>query len=254
MLIFGFSAARALKMVLLVLLAAATIYAALIVEHALRFGGVTTGGSIDDIFGIEVPAIYITFHQNVGFVLGLGTLALCGSVSNRITKMLAISALLVVLPFLFHIAARTALVALLSSLVFLGVAALWTHSRKAALLTTATAIVATAIALSVVSHYALNQIEVDARAPDAVSRTIRELQDPDPGFRLPIWKRTWHLIVSEPDRLVFGRGIGMYPVKEGFGPPDWCFTLPKDPSIIPTARISRYCTKPGSLGYSYLAF
>jgi O-antigen ligase len=141
--------------------------------------------------------------------------------SNRTTKMLAVSALPVVLLFLFHIAARTALVALASSLVFLAFIMLWTHSRKAAWLTATAAIVPAAIALWVLSQPALNQIEVDARAPDAVSRTLRELQDPDPRFRLPIWKRTWHHIVSEPDRLAFGRGVGMYPVEEGFGPPDW---------------------------------
>jgi O-antigen ligase len=221
MLVFGFSAARALKMVLLALLAAATIYVALLVQHALRFGGVTTGASIDDIFGIGVPAIYITFHQNIGFGLGLGALAALGMASNRTTKMLAVSALPVVLLFLFHIAARTALVALASSLFFLGFIMLWTHSRKAAWLTAVAAIVTAAIALWVLSQHAQNQIEVDAMAPDAVSRTIRELQDPDPRFRLPIWKQTWHHIVSEPDRLAFGRGIGMYPVDAGFGPPDW---------------------------------
>jgi O-antigen ligase len=220
MLIFGFSAARALKMVLLVLVAAATIYATVLVQHALRFGGVTKGVSIDDIFGIGVPALYITLHQNIGFMLGLGTLAAFGLASSRTTKFLAISALPVVLLFLFHIAARTALVALASSLIFLGFMMLWTRSRKATLLTVAT-ILAAAIALGIFSQHALNQIEVDAGAPDAVSRTIRELQDPDPRFRLPIWKQTWHLIVSEPDRLAFGRGIGMYPVDAGFGPPDW---------------------------------
>jgi len=221
MLIFGFSAARALKTVLFALLAAATIYAALLVQHALRSGGVMKGGSIDDIFGIGVPAIYITFHQNIGFVLGLGTLAAFGLASNRTAKMLAVSAVPVVLLFLFHIAARTALVALASSLVFLGFIMLWTHSRKAAGLTAAAAILAAATAIWVFSQHALNQIEVDASSPDAVSRTIRELQDPDPRFRLPIWKQTWHHIVSEPDRLAFGRGIGMYPVDAGFGPPDW---------------------------------
>jgi O-antigen ligase len=58
-------------------------------------------------------------------------------------------------------------------------------------------------------------------APDAISRTIRELQDKDPEFRMQIWSRTLHQIVSEPHLLPFGRGIGMFPVKEGFGAPDW---------------------------------
>ncbi|WP_426527699.1 O-antigen ligase family protein [Bradyrhizobium sp. McL0615] len=220
-LIFGFSAARALNMVLLVLFGMATIYVAMLALHALRFGGVTTGINIDDIFGIGVPAIYITFHQNIGFVLGVGILAALGLASNRITQILAVSALPIVLLFLFHIAARTALVALASSLVFLSFTTLWAYSRKVTLLTAAALVVAAAIALGVLSQRAPNQIAVDATAPDAVSRTLRELQDPDPGFRLPIWKRTWRHIVTAPDRLPLGRGVGMYPVDAGFGAPDW---------------------------------
>ncbi|MDE5452999.1 hypothetical protein GWE18_09015 [Bradyrhizobium sp. CSA112] len=220
-LIFGFSAARAPKMVLLVLLGMATIYVAVLALHALRFGGVTTGINVDDIFGIGVPAIYITFHQNIGFVLGVGILAALGLASNRITQTLAMSALPIVLLFLFHIAARTALVALASSLVFLSFTTLWAYSRKVALLTAAAVVVAATIVLGMLSQHAPNQIAVDATAPDAVSRTIRELQDSNPGFRLPIWKQTWHRIVSEPNRLLFGRGIGMYPVDAGFGSPDW---------------------------------
>jgi O-Antigen ligase len=219
-LIFGFSAARELKMVLLVLLGMATIYVAVLALHALRFGGVTTGINIDDIFGIGVPAIYITFHQNIGFVLGVGILAALGLASNRITQTLAVSALPIVLLFLFHIAARTAFVALATSLVFLSFTTLWAYSRKVALLTAAALVVAATIALGVFSQRALNQIAVDATAPDAVSRTIRELQDPNPGFRLPIWTRTLHAIVNEPDSLLFGRGIGMFPVNDGFAP-DW---------------------------------
>jgi O-antigen ligase len=219
-LIFGFSAARGLKMVLLVLSGAAAIYAAVLALHALRFGGVTTGIYIDDIFGIGVPAIYITFHQNIGFVLGLGALALLGLASNRITRILAVSALPIVTLFLFHIAARTALVALASSLIFLGFT-LWAYSRNVALLTGAAVIVAATIASGVLSQRALNEIDVNAKAPDAVSRTIRELQNPNPGFRLPIWEQTWHHIMSHPDQLPLGRGIGMYPVDAGFGAPDW---------------------------------
>jgi O-antigen ligase len=221
MLIFGFSAARALKMVLLVLFGTAAIYAALLTLHALRFGGVTEGIDIDDIFGIGVPAIYITFHQNIGFGLAVGTLAALGLAPNRALQILAVSTLPILALLLFHIAARTALVALACSLVFLGFARLWAYSKRAALLSAAAFIIAATITLGVLSRQSLNQIAVDATAPDAVSRTIRELQDPNPGFRLPIWEKTWRQIVTEPDRLAFGRGIGMYPVEAGFGPPDW---------------------------------
>lgn len=221
MLVFGFSAARALKALLLALLAAAMIYTALLALHALRFGGVTTGINIDDIFGIGEPAVYITFHQNIGLVLGLGALAVLGLAPGRISRTLALSILPLVLLFLFHIAARTAFVALASSLIFLGFTMLWAYSRKAALLTVSVAIVAATIALGALSRHAPSQIDVDARAPDAISRTIRELQDPNPGFRLPIWEQTWRHIVNDPARLPFGRGVGVYPVNEGFGSPDW---------------------------------
>jgi len=62
---------------------------------------------------------------------------------------------------------------------------------------------------------------VDPKASDAISRTIREIQDPNPGFRTQIWSRTLHPIMSEQDRLLFGRGIGMFPVNDGFGAPNW---------------------------------
>jgi O-antigen ligase len=38
---------------------------------------------------------------------------------------------------------------------------------------------------------------------------------------MQIWSRTLHRIASEPALLPFGRGVGMFPVDEGFGPPDW---------------------------------
>jgi O-antigen ligase len=233
MLIFGFSAARAVKIALLVIFGMAAIYAAVLALHALRFGGVTTGVNIDDIFGIGVPAIYITFHQNIGFVLGAGALAALGLASNRVAQILAVSALPIVLLFLFHIAARTAFVALAVSLIFLGFATLWAYSRKVASLAAATVIVAATIAWGVLSQRVLNEIEVDAKAPDAVSRTIRELQNPDPGFRLPIWEQTWRHIVTEPDRLPLGRGIGMYPVDAGFGHPDWLLHLTEGSKYYP---------------------
>jgi O-antigen ligase len=220
MLIFGFSAARALKMVLLVLFGAAAIYAALLALHAQRFGGVTKGINIDDIFGIGVPAIYITFHQNIGLVIGLGALAALGLVSNCIKQVFALFVAPVVMLLLFHIAARGALVSFAVSLVFWGLAACWVRSKRIAILST-TAIVIVATTISIVFYQrATHDHDINPAGLDAISRTIRELQDPNPGFRLPIWTRTLHAIVNEPDSLLFGRGIGMFPVNDGFVP-DW---------------------------------
>jgi hypothetical protein len=219
--IFGFAAARALKVVLIMLLGAAAIYSVVLVQYTARFGDLVRDGHLHDVFGVGDPAIFITFHQNIGAVLGLAALAALGLASNRIKQILAIGALPLVLLFLFHISARGALVALVCSLTFLMGAALWVRSKKWALLTAMAVIVAATLASALFYQRALRDKDVDAVAPDAISRTIREIQDPRPLFRLQIWKRAWHRILSEPDRLLLGRGIGMFPVDEGYGAPDW---------------------------------
>ena len=38
---------------------------------------------------------------------------------------------------------------------------------------------------------------------------------------MQIWSRTLRRIAHEPAALPFGRGVGMFPVHEGYGPPDW---------------------------------
>lgn len=221
-LLFGFAAARASRTVLLVLLAAAAIYVLVIVQHTVRFGDVMRGNHINDVFGVGIPVMYNTFHQNIGLGLGLGLLAAFGLTSNRIVRLAIICVVLpVLLYFLFHIAARTALVALAGSLLYLAFAACWIHSRKAAGLAVAVVVVAFSIASAAFFRYGLQDRTVDPVAPDAVSRTIRELQDSDPEFRMQIWSRTLHRIAHEPALLPFGRGVGMFPVHEGYGPPDW---------------------------------
>lgn len=220
-LVFGFASARALRTVLLVLLVQAAIYALIILWHTVRFGDLMRGNHINDVFGVGDPVVFNTFHQNIGLVLALGLLAAVGLASNRVKLGLVCGALPILLFFLFHIAARTALVALVGSFLFLAFAACWVHSKKAAALAIAAVLVAIAIGSGLFYRYGMHDRDVDPVAPDAISRTIRELQDKDPEFRMQIWSRTLHQIISEPSLLPFGRGIGMFPVKEGFGAPDW---------------------------------
>jgi O-antigen ligase len=219
--IFGFAAARALKLVLLILLGAAAIYSIVIVQYTARFGDLMREGYLHDLFGVGDPATFATFHQNIGMVLGLAALAALGLGSNRIKQILAIGALPLVLLFMFHIAARGALVALVCSLIFLAGAGFWVHSKKLALLSVMAVVVAVTLASSLFYQHALEDKDVDAVAPDAISRTIREIQDPRAGFRMQIWERAWHRVSTEPAQLLLGRGIGMFPVNEGFGAPDW---------------------------------
>ena len=218
---FGFAAARAPRAVMLVLVIAAAIYVFIILQHTVRFGDIMRGNRINDIFGVGIPILYNTFHQNIGLVLGMGTLAAFGLASNRLTLTLTSAAVPILLIFLFHIAARTALVALVSSFLFLALGACWVRSRKAAILAITAVITVTTIASGIFYRYGMHDRDVDPVAPDAISRTIRELQDSDPEFRMQIWSRTLHQVVSEPDRLLFGRGVGMFPVNDGFGAPDW---------------------------------
>src|SRR5882724_2166422 len=82
-LLFGFAAARATRMVLLVLLAGAVAYVLIIVQHTVRFGDVMRDNHINDIFAVGNPVMYNTFHQNIGLGLGLGLLAAFGLASNR---------------------------------------------------------------------------------------------------------------------------------------------------------------------------
>jgi O-antigen ligase len=220
-LIFGFATARSLNVLLVILLAAAAIYLIAIARYAVMFGDLEQDGYLHDIFGFGEPAVFVTFHQNMGFMFGLAVVALFGLVSNRIGAIFFLGVLPAVLLFLFYISARGALVAILCSLIFWLGAELWLRSRKLTLAGIAVIALVTAFTSGFFYRYALHDKSVDAKAPDAISRTIREIQDPRPGFRLQILARAWHRIATEPDKLLFGRGIGIYPVDEGFGAPDW---------------------------------
>jgi O-antigen ligase len=220
-LIFGFAAARALNVVLTMLMGAAAIYLAVIIRYTIQFGDLEQNGYLHDIFGVGKPALFVTFHQNIGLILGLAALAAIGLASNRIKKALVCVALPLVLLFIFYISARGALVAVVCGLISWIGADLWVRSKKLALVSVIAVTIALTSASIVFYRYALHDTNVDAVAPDAISRTIREIQDPRPGFRTQIWARAWHRISSEPEMLPFGRGIGMFPVNEGVGAPDW---------------------------------
>jgi O-antigen ligase len=203
------------------LLAQAATYLIVVAQYTVRFGDLMRDGYLHDIFGIGLSSVFVTtFHQQIGTATALALIATFGLRAN-LTKPLALVALPLILLFLFHIAARTAIVALACSLTFLVGADLWTRSRRKALVSLSVLVMLVALASGLFYERSLHDKDVDPVAPDAISRTIREIQSQDPGFRLNMWSRAWHRIATEPDRLVFGRGIGAYPIDEGFGAPDW---------------------------------
>jgi hypothetical protein len=219
-LVFGFFAVRALPAVFAVLLAYAATDLAVIAQYTIRFGDLMQGGYLHDIFNVGVASIAITFHQNIGMALGLAVLAGFAVASTRI-RIVWVAAVALTLMLLFHIAARTAMVGLIGALAFLLGAHLWTRSRKLAAASLVAVVLATAVASGLFYQYAIHDKTVDGVAPDAISRTIRELQDPRPLFRMQIWLRAAHRMAADPAQLPFGRGVGAYPLDEGFGVPDW---------------------------------
>ena len=219
-LVFGFFAVRALPAVFAVLLACAASYLAVIAQYTIRFGDPMQGGYLQDIFNVGVVATTITFHQNIGMALGLAVLAGFAFASIRIRMLWGVAVALALL-LLYHIAARTAIVGLVCALAFLLGGYLWTRSRALAAASLVAVVLATVLASGLFYEYAIRDKTVDEVAPDAVSRTIRELQDPRPMFRMQIWLRATQRIAADPSQLPFGRGVGAYPLDEGFGAPDW---------------------------------
>ena len=219
-LVFGFAAARALKAVYIVLLTQGAIYLIIIAQYTFRFGDLMRNGFVGDVFGVGVPELANTFHQNMGTTLALALIAALGF-GSRWIRVAGLAAVPFILLFMFHIAARTALVSLIASLIFLAWAELWIRSKKAAAVCLLMVVAVGVVASGLFYSFALHDKRVDVTAPDAVSRTIREVQTQDPGLRMEIWSRAWHRIAEQPDRLPLGLGIGAYSIDEGFGPPTW---------------------------------
>jgi O-antigen ligase len=219
-LVFGFAAARGLEAVFAMLLLQAAVYVFYIARYTIRFGDIMHNGYLNDVFDLRVPWLVPALHQHMGIALGLAFLSALGLRSKRL-RLAAFATLPFVLVFMFHIAARTGIVALGASLAFLAWAELWTRSRKLALASFAALLVSAVIASALFYRFALHDTEISAVESDAITRTIKEIQSDDPGFRLPIWERTWERIISDPGHLLLGKGIGSFAIDEGVGAPDW---------------------------------
>src|SRR5262249_21114552 len=154
-------------------------------------------------------------HQKIGILLSLAALASFGFSSNRFKWIFAIGAQLLAMLLIFHISARGALIALICSLIFLVFADVLDRSKKWAFWGAAAAISVAILASYMFYQHALHANHLkQLTGSDAVSRTIEEIQKPTPGKRQQIWADAWGHIIAEPSKLVFGRGIGMYPVDQ----------------------------------------
>jgi hypothetical protein len=73
-------------------------------------------GYLHNLFGITVPAMITTFHQNIGSVLGLASFSAIGFAAKQWRVAVFIGLPLIFL-FLLHIAARTTMVAARTTMV-----------------------------------------------------------------------------------------------------------------------------------------
>jgi O-antigen ligase len=190
-----------------------------IVQYTIRIGDPMRGGFLQDIFASGNDR-YIAFHINIGTALGVAVLAGLGITSGR-TRFVALALIPLVFWLQFYIAARTSIVALACGLAFLAGADVWIRSKRLALVCLVILAVSGAFTAKFFYSYAAQDRDVSLASPDAVSRTIREIQSHNPGFRLQIWSRTWQRITSEPNALLLGHGVGVFPIDEGHGAPDW---------------------------------
>jgi O-antigen ligase len=217
-LLFGFASARAPAAVFAILLIQGIAYVAIFGQYAIRFGDFVQNGFLEDVFGIGHDMAIAT-HQQVGSQMALAALAAFALASGRMWP-LSLGFMALATLFIYRLQARTTMVAFGGAFAFLAFGAFYARSKSLALLTASAVVVSTVLASALFFQYAL-RAKVEPDPPDLISRTIVEIQQRPSGMRLAIWSRTWDRIASSPDKLLLGRGVGVFPIDEGVGPPDW---------------------------------
>lgn len=218
-LLFGFASARAPNGVFAILLMQGIAYVIIYGQYAIRFGDIARDGFSEDVFGIGL-AMALAIHQQVGSQMALATIAALGLAPGRM-RLFSLAFAPIALLIIHRLQARTTMVALGGSLAFLVFSAFYTRWKSAALLLASALAVSAIVASALFFQYAL-KAKVEPNAPDLISRTILEIQERPAGMRIAIWSRAWDRIAANPPaKLAFGRGIGVYPIDEGVGPPDW---------------------------------
>jgi hypothetical protein len=217
-LLFGFASAGALNVVFAILLVQGIAYVIIFGQYAIRFGDFVQDGYLKDVFGIGHD-MALAIHQQVGSQMALAALAAFALASSRM-RLLSLGFMALAALFIYRLQARTTMVALGGALAFLAFGAFYARSKNLALLTASAVAVSTVLTSGLFFQYAL-RAEVEPNPPDLISRTIVEIQQRPPGMRLAIWSRTWDRIVSSPNKLLLGHGVGVFPIDEGVGPPDW---------------------------------
>ena len=258
-LLFGLASAGALTIVFAILLAQGVAYFIIFGQYALRFGDFVRDGFLQNVFGLG-PDLALAIHQQVGSQVALAALAALGlgfglgfGRASGPARRLSLAFVPLALLFMYHLQARTAIVALFCSFAFMSFAAFYARRKTLALLVLSSVIISAAFACVLFFQYALHA-NIDPKATDPISRTMQEIQEPQPGLRLAIWSGAWHRLVSEPDRLLLGRGVGVYPIDEGFGPPDWLLHATEGAKHYPHSVHLEILYETGILGFLAFSF
>ena len=262
-LLFGLASAGALTIVFAILLAQGVAYFIIFGQYALRFGDFVRDGFLQNVFGLG-PDLALAIHQQVGSQVALAALAALGlgfglrfglgfGRASGPARLLSLAFVPLALLFMYHLQARTAMVALFCSFAFMSFAAFYARRKTLALLVLSSVVISAAVACVLFFQYALHA-NIDPKATDPISRTMQEIQEPQPGLRLAIWSGAWHRLVSEPDRLLLGRGVGVYPIDEGFGPPDWLLHATEGAKHYPHSVHLEILYETGILGFLAFSF
>jgi len=262
-LLFGLASAGALTIVFAILLAQGVAYFIIFGQYALRFGDFVRDGFLQNVFGLG-PDLALAIHQQVGSQVALAALAALGlgfglrfglgfGRASGPARLLSLAFVPLALLFMYHLQARTAIVALFCSFAFMSFAAFYARRKTLALLVLSSVVISAAVACVLFFQYALHA-NIDPKATDPISRTMQEIQEPQPGLRLAIWSGAWHRLVSEPDRLLLGRGVGVYPIDEGFGPPDWLLHATEGAKHYPHSVHLEILYETGILGFLAFSF
>jgi hypothetical protein len=215
-LLLGIIASFALRSVLIFLFSTGLVYLIYCVIYLLENGTLYPGGYFGDIFGLGRNwggvSSYDQFYQNVGLYLAVGTLALIGLTRNwdgvvRFWSVIVFGSACFAL--ILAAQARGALVGLLIALTVS-----FKFRRKRLLIVL---LVAAGITVASTTGYFVDSVE---QLP-IWQRTEHEVLAPKPRTRLAIVNSLASNVYHNPRLLLFGRGLGMFPVDIGDAPPDW---------------------------------
>jgi O-antigen ligase len=242
--ILGIIASSNIRAMLATSLAFGLVYLCYVLVFWIPHGTLYIDGYFGDIFNLgnmefSSGASITQLYQNVGTFLGAGLIALIFFRFNGIPKkyfyVYALPAGAIIITFIIQAQARGALLALC--------VALAVQSSKTTIWN-AFGLVVSAIVIVFLLVFAYH---IEFQNLPIWIRTTNELAHPPAGSRWYLFSFAIDSLWNNPSLLVFGRGLGMFPVDIGAHAPDWLLT-PHGVSLYPHNPILEALYELGIIG------